>query len=319
MRVAVPAYAFAQFPPLVDELKAMHPDSKVNTAGERYYLSEDRVIEYLRGYDAAIVSFEPINDRVLSALPELKVVAKLGVGLDKVDPHAMRKHGVRLGWAGGVNKRSVAELALCLMLMGLRHVTPLIADMKAGKGPLPILGRDLSGCTLGIHGCGFIGKEVVKLVQPFGCKVLACDILDMGDFYRQYGVEAVSFDELLARSDVLSVHLTVTKKTRNIYDRAAFSRMKPGAVFVNTARGLLVDEAALKDALINGPISCAGIDAFAVEPPADKEFLALPNLIPTPHSGACTVDARIAMGRNAMRGLTENFLPEPGKPPFDDR
>lgn len=319
MRVAVPAYAFAQFPPLVDELKAMHPDSKVNTAGERYYLSEERVIEYLQGYDAAIVSFEPINDRVLSALPELKVVAKLGVGLDKVDPHAMRKHGVRLGWAGGVNKRSVAELALCLMLMGLRHVTPLIADMKAGKGPLPILGRDLSGCTLGIHGCGHIGKEVVKLVQPFGCKVLACDILDMGDFYRQYGVEAVSFDDLLARSDVLSVHLTVTKKTRNIYDRAAFSRMKSGAVFVNTARGLLVDEAALKEALINGPISCAGIDAFAVEPPADKEFLALPNLIPTPHSGACTVDARIAMGRNAVRGLTENFLPEPGKPPFDDR
>lgn len=319
MRVAVPAYAFAQFPPLVDELKAMHPDSKVNTAGERYYLSEERVIEYLRGYDAAIVSFEPINDRVLSALPELKVVAKLGVGLDKVDPHAMRKHGVRLGWAGGVNKRSVAELALCLMLMGLRHVTPLIAEMKAGKGPLPILGRDLSGCTLGIHGCGHIGKEVVKLVQPFGCKVLACDILDMGDFYREYGVEAVSFDELLARSDVLSVHLTVTKKTRNIYDRAAFSRMKPGAVFVNTARGLLVDEVALKEALINGPISCAGIDAFAVEPPADKEFLALPNLIPTPHAGACTVDARIAMGRNAMRGLTENFLPEPGKPPFDDR
>jgi len=319
VRVAVPAYAFAQFPPLVDELKAMHPDSKVNTAGERYYLSEERVIEYLRGYDAAIVSFEPINDRVLSALPELKVVAKLGVGLDKVDPHAMRKHGVRLGWAGGVNKRSVAELALCLMLMGLRHVTPLIAEMKAGKGPLPILGRDLSGCTLGIHGCGHIGKEVVKLVQPFGCKVLACDILDMGDFYREYGVEAVSFDELLARSDVLSVHLTVTKKTRNIYDRAAFSRMKPGAVFVNTARGLLVDEVALKEALINGPISCAGIDAFAVEPPADKEFLALPNLIPTPHAGACTVDARIAMGRNAMRGLTENFLPEPGKPPFDDR
>ena len=319
MRVAVPAYAFAQFPPLVDELKAMHPDSKVNTAGERYYLSEERVIEYLRGYDAAIVSFEPINDRVLSALPELKVVAKLGVGLDKVDPHAMRKHGVRLGWAGGVNKRSVAELALCLMLMGLRRVTPLIAEMKAGKGPLPILGRDLSGCTVGIHGCGHIGKEVVKLVQPFGCKVLACDILDMGDFYREYGVEAVSFDELLARSDVLSVHLTVTKKTRNIYDRAAFSRMKPGAVFVNTARGLLVDEVALKEALINGPISCAGIDAFAVEPPADKEFLALPNLIPTPHAGACTVDARIAMGRNAMRGLTENFLPEPGKPPFDDR
>lgn len=319
MRVAVPAYAFAQFPPLVDELKALHPDCKVNASGERYYLSEERVIEYLRGYDAAIVSFEPINERVLAALPQLKVVAKLGVGLDKVDPAAMQKYGVRLGWAGGVNRRSVAELALCLMLMGLRHVAPIVADMKAGKGPLPILGRELSACTVGIHGCGFIGKEVVKLLRPFGCKVLACDILDMGDFYREHGVEAVSFEELLARSDVLSVHLTVTTKTRNIYDAAAFARMKKNAVFVNTARGLLVDEAALKGALINGPIACAGIDAFAVEPPADMEFLALPNLIPTPHAGACTVDARIAMGRNAIRGLRENFMPEPGKPPFEDR
>jgi D-3-phosphoglycerate dehydrogenase len=319
VRVAVPAYAFAQFPPLVEELKAQYPDCKVNTEGERYYLSEDRVIEYLRGYDAAVVSFEPINDRVLDALPDLKVVAKLGVGLDKIDPDAMRRRGVRLGWAGGVNRRSVAELALCLMLMGLRHVAPLVADMKAGKGPLPILGRDLSGCTIGIHGCGHIGKEVVLLLQPFGCKVLACDILDMDDFYRAHGVEAVDFDELLARSDVLSVHLTVTKKTRGLYDRAAFARMRKGAVFVNTARGLLVDEAALKDALINGPIACAGIDAFAVEPPADKEMLALPNLIPTPHAGACTVDARLAMGRNAMRGLRENFLPEAGVAPFEDR
>lgn len=319
MRVAVPAYAFAQFPPLVEELRSRYPGCKINTEGERYYLSEERVIGYLRGFDAAIVSFEPINDRVLSALPELKVVAKLGVGLDKVDPVAMKKHGVRLGWAGGVNRRSVAELALALMLMGLRHLAPLVADMKSGKGPLPILGRDLSSCTVGIHGCGHIGKEVVKLLQPFGCKVLACDIVEMEDFYRTHGVERVSFDALLARSDVVSVHLTVTQKTRGIYDGNAFARMKQGALFINTARGALVDEAALKWALMNGPIGGAGIDAFAVEPPSDKEFLALPNLIPTPHAGACTVDARLAMGRNAMRGLTENFIPEPGGPPFEDR
>lgn len=318
MRVAVPAYAFAQFKPLVDELRAGWPDCKINLEGERYYLSEERVIDYLKGFDAAIVSFEPINERVLSALPDLKVVAKLGVGLDKIDPTAMRRHNVRLGWAGGVNRRSVAELALCLMLMGLRHVAPLVAEMKAGKGPLPILGRELSAATIGIHGCGHIGKEVVKLLAPFGCKVLACDIVEMDDFYAQYGIEAVSFDDLLARADALSVHLTVTQKTRGIYDAAAFARMKPGAVFVNTARGALVDEAALKHALINGPIAAAGIDAFAVEPPADKEFLALPNLIPTPHAGACTVDARLAMGRNAMRGLRENFLPEPGIHPFED-
>ncbi len=301
------------------ELEAAYPGCKINTEGERYYLSEERVIEYLEGYDAAIVSFEPINDRVLSALPELKVVAKLGVGLDKIDPAAMKAHGVRLGWKAGVNARSVAELALGLMIVCLRHVVPLNAAMRAGERPLPILGRELSACTVGIHGCGNIGKEVAKLLAPFGCPVLACDIADYSDFYRAHSIEAVDMDEMLARADIVTLHLTVTEKTRGLYGAEVLDRMNPGSVLINTARGALVDEAALKARLMSGRIAAAALDVFAVEPPEDRELLNLPNLVATPHAGACTVDARLAMGRNAMRGLTDNFVPEPGVPPFEDR
>jgi phosphoglycerate dehydrogenase-like enzyme len=277
------------------------------------------VIEYLTGFDAAIVSFEPINDRVLTALPDLKVVSKLGVGLDKIDPAAMKNHGVRLGWRAGVNKRSVAELALGLMIVCLRHLIPLNVAMRAGERPLPILGRELSACTVGLHGCGNIGKEVAKLLGPFGCTILACDIADYADFYQAHGIEAVEMDEMLARADIVSLHLTVTEKTRRLYGDSVLDSMKPGSVLINTARGALVDQDALKARLISGRIGAAGLDVFAVEPPEDQELLNLPNLVATPHSGACTVDARLAMGRNAMRGLTENFIPEPGRPPFEDR
>ncbi|MDH3240223.1 MAG: phosphoglycerate dehydrogenase [Alphaproteobacteria bacterium] len=282
---------------LVEELGAAYPGCKINTEGERYYLSEQRVIEYLDGFDAAIVSFESINERVLSALPDLKVVSKLGVGLDKIDPAAMKAHGVRLGWRAGVNKRSVAELALALMLMCLRHVVPLNIAMRAGERPLPTLGRELSACTVGLHGCGNIGKEVARLLGPFGCSVLACDIADYADFYAIHGIEAVEMDEMLARADVVSLHLTVTEKTRGLYGAAVLDRMKPGSVLINTARGALVDQDALKARLMSGRIGAAGLDVFAVEPPDDPELLNLPSLVATPHSGACTVDARLAMGR----------------------
>ncbi len=318
-RVAVPAISFGQHPGLVALLRERFPDSKVNTEGVPYYRSEEETIEYLRGYDAAIVSFERINDRVLAALPELKIVAKLGVGLDKIDPAAMRRRGVRLAWTPGVNKRSVAELALCMALAGLRHVVALNAAMRRGERPLQRMGRQLTGRVVGVHGCGEIGKEFVKLLQPFDCTVLACDIKDYGDFYRQYGVEAVDFDTLLARSEVLSIHLTVTPRTRNLYSAEVLDRLRPDCVLINTARGNIIDEAALRERLKAGRIAAAGIDAFAIEPPTDDELLNLPNFIATPHIGAGSEEARWRMGATAIEGIESGgFLPEPGVYPFED-
>lgn len=317
-RVAVPAISFGQHPRLVDLLLSLYPDSKVNTEGLPYYRTERDTIEYLKGYDAAIVSFEPINDRVLSALPELKVVCKLGVGLDKIDPAAMNRHQVYLGWTAGVNKRSVAELALCMALAGLRHVVELNAAMRRGDRPLQRMGRQLTGRVVGVHGCGEIGKEFVKLLQPFDCDVLACDIRNYSDFYARYQVEPVGFDELLERSEVLSIHLTVTNLTRNLYDAKALDRLRPDCVLINTARGHIIDETALKERLENRRIAAAGIDAFAVEPPTDDELLNLPNFLATPHIGAGSEEARWRMGETAIQGLRRHFLPEPGVFPFED-
>jgi phosphoglycerate dehydrogenase-like enzyme len=316
--VAVPAISFGQHPGLVELLRTHYPDAKVNTEGVPHYRTEEDTIAYLRGYEAAIVSFEPINDRVLSALPELKVVSKLGVGLDKIDAAAMHKHGVRLGWTSGVNKRSVAELALCLAIAGLRHVVSLNAAMRRGERPLQRMGRQLSGRVVGIHGCGEIGSELVKLLQPFDCRVLACDIKDYTDFYARCGVTAVTFDELLAQSEVLSLHLTVTKLTRGLYSAAVLDKLRPDCVLINTARGRIIDEPALKERLRDGRIAAAAIDAFAVEPPTDDELLNLPNFIATPHIGAGSEEARWRMGVTAIEGLTDNFLPEPGVHPFED-
>jgi D-3-phosphoglycerate dehydrogenase len=256
---------------------------------------------------------------VLSALPRLRIVSKLGVGLDKIDPAAMQRRGVRLGWTPGVNKRSVAELALCLAIAALRHVVELNAAMRSAQRPLQRMGRHLTGRVVGIHGCGEIGKEFVRLLAPFACTVLACDIKDYADFYAQHGVTPVGFDELLARSEVLSVHLTVTNLTRGLYDAAVLDKLRPDCALINTARGKIIDEVALKERLRTRRIAAAAIDAFAVEPPIDDELLTLPNFIGTPHIGAGAEEARWLMGSTAIDGLVDNFVPEPGKYPFEDR
>ena len=318
-RVAVPSSSFSHHPGLIERLHARYPDAKINTEGRLLHLSDDELIAYLAGYEAALVSLERINDRVLEALPELRVVSRIGVGLNTIDPYAMRRHGVRLGWKPGVNALPVAELTLCTATMALRHVLPRNLLMRAGERPMAAMGRQLSGRTVGIHGCGHVGREVVRLLQPFGCEILANDIEDRSAFYAQYGVKAVEPDELWERSEILSIHLTVTNKTRGLYGPEVLDRLKPGCILINTARGEIVDEAAVKERLKDGRIAVAAFDVFQREPADDDELLKLPNFIATPHLGAATEEARWAMGIAAIQGITDNFIPEPGVYPFNDR
>jgi D-3-phosphoglycerate dehydrogenase len=317
-RVAVPAISFAQVPQLVDALLLKYPAAKVNTECIPRHHSEQDTVDYLQGCDAAIVSFEPITDRVLAALPQLKVVSKLGVGLDGIDPAAMRKHKVRLGWTPGVNKRSVAELALCLAIAGLRHVVACNVAMRAGQRPLQRLGRQLTGRVVGVHGCGQIGRDFIRLLQPFGCQLLACDIKDRSAFYRRYHVQPVSADQLYRHSEVLSIHLPATPATRALYSAATLDKLRADCVLINTARGIIVDEIALRERLQTGRLAAAAFDTFAREPADDDELLNLENFIATPHLGSGSLEARLRMGESAIDGLSNNFLPEPGVFPFED-
>ena len=308
-QLGVAADHVCRHPVMRQEVMKAYPTAKFNEAG--YRIGEDETIALLKDCDAAIIGFEPINDRTLSALPNLKVIGKYGNGCETIDFAAMKRHGVKFGYTWGVNKLAVAELTLGFMIMGLRYVMPLNLAMRAGKRPRIRNGLFLTGRTVGIHGCGNIGKEVVRLLAPFNCKIIACDIKDYADFYKQWNVTPVSLDELLARSEVLTLHLPKTKQTLGLYSRELLSRLQPGCVLVNTCRGGIVDEDALLDRLNSSALMAACFDVFAVEPAQNDRLIHHPSMLAAPHIGASTDETRLIMVRAAIRGLTTATVVEP--------
>lgn len=316
MRVAVTSPYFDFFPELKGELRARY--GEVKFPAEKRRLTEDELIDYLTGYDAAVIGLDRFTERVCAALPDLKIVSLCSAGVDHIDPAILKRHGKKMFWAAGVNKVTVSELAVCYMVFALRRLHFFSSILRRGewKGPIGF-GADLRGSTVGIHGCGHIGKEVVKLLQPYCVKILACDRVDYSDFYAQYGVEKVSQEELWARSDVLTIHLSLNATTRNLYTGDVLDRMKPGAVLINVARGGMVDEHALKSRLESGHIAGAAFDVFAVEPANGNPLLDVPNFFASPHIGATTRESWEAMLRSGMRGLDEAYEPQPGVYPFD--
>lgn len=305
-KVAVCSRSFSKNPILRAELQARYEHVSFNETGRQ--LEGDELVAFLRGHDKAITALERIDDRVLSDLPELKVIGKYGVGLDMIDLEAMRRHGKRLGWTSGVNKRSAAELTLAFAIVMLRHVPAASRAVLAGTWQ-QVMGGLLSGRTIGIIGCGNIGKDLVRLLQPFGCSILVNDIRDYRDFYSEYAIEAVSKEELLARADVVTLHVPLDDSTRGMLGAERLALMKPTSILINAARGGLVDEAALKKALVEKRIAAAAFDVFANEPPQDRELLQLPNFLATPHIGGSAEEAILAMGRAAIDGLETNQVP----------
>ena len=289
------------------ELLARYSQVTFNDAGSQ--LAGDRLVEFLSGHDKAITALEMIDDYVLSRLPELQVIGKYGVGLDMIDLNAMRRYGKRLGWTGGVNRRSVSEMVISFAIAMLRHIPLAQREVLSGTWRQHVGGL-LSGRTVGIIGCGFIGKDLVELLQPWNCTLLANDILDFPDFYARYSVTPVGLEELLQRSDVVTLHMPLDESTRNMLSATRLALMKPRAILINAARGGMVDEAALKAMLVTKLLAAAAFDVFAVEPPQDQELLALPNFLVSPHIGGSAEEATLAMGRAAISGLEENAIPD---------
>jgi D-3-phosphoglycerate dehydrogenase len=291
---------------------AEYPEAKFNE-DIRHRMSEDEIIAFLADCDCAIMGGDVVNDRVLEALPHIRNIGIFGVGLNTVDLRACQRHGVRLGFTPGVNRLAVAELALCFMIAALRWVAPLNLAMRNGERPRTRVGRSLSGRVVGLHGCGHIGKEVVRLLRPFGCTILAHDIRDYPAFYGANDVTPVSLDELLGRSEVLSLHIPRSPATENLYDAETLARLRPDCVLINTCRGGIVNEQALLERLESGALVAACLDVFAHEPPENDRLLRHPNLLSTPHAGASTREARIAMVQAALRGLLEGEPVDPVK------
>ena len=188
-QLALCAPSIVAAPALLQRVLDKYPNAKIWRGTK--ITDEDVLIDFLRGCDAAIIAFEPITDRVLAALPELKVVAKMAAGCESIDFDAMKKHGVRFGYTFGVNKLSVAELTLSFMISGLRFIPEQNQSMRAGERPGIKVGRLLTGRTIGLHGCGNIGREVVRLLAPFNAEILACDVKDYARFYAANRVTPV--------------------------------------------------------------------------------------------------------------------------------
>ena len=298
--VAVASRSFSRHPELRALVLERYSDAKFNDEG--LSLHGNSLIEFLSGYEKAITALEVIDVSILSQLPNLKVIAKYGVGLDMIDLHALKKYGVKLGWTGGVNKRSVSELVISFAVALLHRAVFANSEVRNGKW-YQVKGRQLSDCTFGIIGCGHIGKDLIKLLKPFNCKILAHDILNFKEFYEKNKVKSVGIEELIKKSDVVTLHLPLDDSTRNIMNQERLQMLKSSAVFINLARGGLIDEAILKKMLLEKRIAGAALDVFEIEPPIDKELLTMDNVLITPHIGGSTEEAILAMGVAAIDGL----------------
>jgi len=303
MKITATSPSFSKNSALQEEISRYFPKAKLNLEGKRF--NKDELIEYIKDSEAVIVGLEPMDEEVLSKCPNLKIISKYGVGLNNIDKDACRKRGITIGWTGGVNKLSVAEMTLGYMLMLARNLYVTSNELKNAvwnkNG-----GFQLSGKTVGIVGVGHIGKELVRLLKPFGCKILVNDIIEQDEYYKENSLTEVTKEELYRGSDFITLHTPFDESTDNLIRLDSMKSMKPTAYLLNSARGGLINEKDLKVALSSGIIAGAAIDAYVEEPPSDSEFLGLPNLICTPHIGGNAKEAVEAMGMSAI-GHLRNF------------
>ena len=252
--------------------------------------SYEELKDIIGDIDAAIIGMDQYNEAVFEIAPKLKAVAKFGVGVDNIDLKAAARHGVKVLNAPGQNSNAVAELTVCFILDMLRKVIPTHKELEQGNWPR-WMGSELIGKTVGLVGFGAIARLVAKKLSSFDVKVKAYDLYMNQKLADELGVEVCTLDEVITGSDVVSLHIPVSDDTYHMFDTNMFSRMKQGSYLVNAARGGLVDLDALTEALREGKLAGAALDAFEVEPlPAGAEIFKY-NVICTPHIGAESYEA----------------------------
>jgi D-3-phosphoglycerate dehydrogenase / 2-oxoglutarate reductase len=261
-------------------------------------LDERELLKLVRGCAGLIVGVEPVTDGVLAAGP-LRAVVKYGSGMDNIDLEAARRRAVTVSSTPGANARSVGELTIGLLLALARHLPLHDRLVRAGSWSR-LVGTELGGKRLGILGYGAVGREVAVIARGLDMDVIAHD-----PFVVEADVELVNLPALLASSDAVSLHVPLDEKTRNVIDANALALMRPGALLVNTARGGLVDEHALAEALASGRLGGAALDTFTEEPPQGSPLLSADNVILSPHAGAATVEAARRAGTQAVRALLD--------------
>ena len=303
-RVAVTPPAFCKSPSLKTELLGHFPNAVFNEKDR--YLSGPDLVDFLTDADAALIGRDPINTELIRSLPKLRMISKYGVGLDNLDQEALSRARIELRVTSGTNRRSVAELALGFMIGLCHNMSSGSEELKSGSWRREG-GQELTGKSIGIIGCGNVGQELVRLLQPFQCRIWVHDIADRSKFCRKFGAVETGFEEIIEEVDILTLHVPLTENTENLIDKSVLATMKPSAFLINTSRGRVVNQGDLHQALVSGEIAGAGLDVFWEEPPIETEFLQLPNLMVTPHIGGNARESIDAMGRAAIQNLVDYF------------
>ncbi|MCK4787514.1 MAG: phosphoglycerate dehydrogenase [Desulfobacteraceae bacterium] len=269
-----------------------------NTTGKP--LSSAQLQSMLAGVDGMIAGLDEINAAAMADAPDLKVIARYGVGCNNVDLEAAMKHQITVTNTPGANAKSVAELTIALILNLLRPILPAVKGLSEGDWPR-LKGSCLEGKTVGLLGLGAIGKETARRLAGFDCAILAYDINQDEVFSSKNHVTYVPLDVLINRADIVSLHLPGTPETAGMVDENFFAQMKMGSWIVNTARGDLIIESALINALNSGKLRGAAVDVYRQEPPEkENPLLQMEQVIATPHMGAHSDSAANAMGRIAL-------------------
>ncbi|NLC84294.1 MAG: phosphoglycerate dehydrogenase [Ruminococcaceae bacterium] len=269
-------------------------------------LNEDKLAELLADCDGVIIGVDPLTARVLNAAPHLKAIAKYGVGLDNIDLEICKARGIQVSRTIGANSEAVADYAFALMLALARRLLPIDRLCRLNDWQ-KITTVDVSGRTLGLFGFGAIGRNVAQRASGFNMEIMAYDVVWDEDYAAANNIIRATADEICAKADFISLHLPLLPETNHFIDARRLEMMKPTAILINTARGGLIDEKALLQALKEEKIYGAGIDVFETEPPADKSWYELSNVILGSHCAASTIGATENMGRMAAANLIRDL------------
>ncbi len=288
--------------------QTFHPKYRLVFADLPTEMQTPQLALFLQKANIAVIGKEQITRELLAQIPELQAISKYGVGLDNIDIEACKQFGVRILWKPGVNADSAAEYAIGLMLSTIRNISRSDRLFHEGiwwkNG-----GNQLSGKKIGIIGFGAIGSRVAAILKAFRCPILVNEIDIQKDNAIRIGHHTkVSLDELIQESDIISLHIPLTAQTHHLINAAKIKRMKPGAILINTSRGKVIDQAALKSALKDNIIRGAGLDVFEEEPVQDSELFKLENLVATAHMAGNSQEAVLAMGKAAIDGIREFLL-----------
>lgn len=269
----------------------------LNTYGRQ--MTEEEILKVIGDVDAVVCGTERYTEHVLEAAKSLKVLSKHGVGVDNIDLEAARKRGIAVCNTPGANAQAVAETAVGLIIDVLRKIPQAHMSVVTGAWKRPE-GHLVNGKTIGIIGMGNIGKTIIRCIEGFGGSFMAYDPFFDAEFAKAHNVRQSTIDEILENADVISLHVPSTEQTRRMINKDTLSKMKRDAVLINTARGDLIDEKDLYDALRNGVIGGAGLDVLDEEPCLSSPLFELDNIVITPHLAGNTAETTTQMGKRAI-------------------